>query len=328
MDGPNRLVVALVYDDLCNFEFSCAAEIFGTPRPEFEPGWYRFVTAAAEPGVLRGKFGLEIRPDAGLDQVVEAGTIVVPGWKEAAGAMEMPVRPDLIDALRTAYDRGARLLSVCSGAYVLAETGLLDGKRATTHWRYVERFRSRFPRVRWDPDVLYTDEEQVITSAGSAAGLDACLHVVRRDFGSTVANHVARRMVIQPHRDGGQAQFIERPVPAAGRDRIGIALQDMARNLQSDFQVHDLARMCAMSERTFMRQFKRKTGATPVDWLSTARVDRARELLETTAMSVELIASACGLGSATNLRHHFRRKLGISPTEYRRRFGHQGTEAA
>lgn len=323
MTDSNRLVAALVYDGLCNFEFSCAAEIFGLPRPEMGPDWYRFETVAAQPGVLRGEFGFEIRPDAGLDRLAEAGAIVVPGWN---GSLEVP--HDLIDALRKAYDRGARLVSVCSGSSVLAATGLLDGKRATTHWRYVEEFRDRYPRVEWDPDVLYVDEGQIITSAGSAAGLDACLHLVRRDFGTSVVNQVARRLVIQPHRDGGQAQFIERPVPAQSRDRLAIALQNMTSKLHLEVHVRELAQMCAMSERTFMRRFKQKTGMTPVDWLTLARVTRARELLETTELSIEIIASECGLGSATNLRHHFRRKIGVSPTEYRKRFGDQLALAA
>lgn len=323
MNLPNRLVAALVYNDLCNFEFSCAAEIFGLPRPEMGDDWYRFETIAAEPGVLRGEYGFEIRPDAGLDRLPEVGTVVVPGWR---GALE--VAPDLIKALRIAHDHGARLVSVCSGSQVLAATGLLDGKRATTHWRYVDAFRRRYPRVDWDPDVLYVDEGQIITSAGSAAGLDACLHLVRRDFGTSVVNQVARRLVIQPHRDGGQAQFIERPVPAQSRDRLAIAQQSMTRNLHLEVHVRELAKMCAMSERTFMRRFKQKTGMTPVDWLTLARVTRARELLEVTALSVEIIAAESGLGSATNLRHHFRRKVGVSPTEYRKRFGAQLALAA
>jgi AraC family transcriptional activator FtrA len=319
MVKPNHLVAALLYNDLCNFEFSCAAEIFG--RPDFEPDWYRFVTVAAEPGVLRGKFGFEIRPDATLDRLQDAGTIIIPGWKQAVDGSAKPVCPEVLQALRQAHARGARLLSVCSGSYVLAATGLLDGLRATTHWCYVDAFRRLYPKVDWDPDVLYVDQGQIITSAGSAAGLDACLHLVRRDFGTSRANQVGRRLVIQPHRDGGQAQFIERPVPPHSRDRVAIALQAMSRHLHNEFHVSDLARMCAMSARTFMRHFKQKTGMTPVDWLSVARVDRARELLETTPLSIEIIAGQCGLGTATNLRHHFRRKLGISPTEYRKRFG-------
>ena len=188
---PNRLVAALVYNGLCNFEFSCAAEVFGLPRPEFGPDWYRFATVAAEDGVLRGEFGFEIHPDAVLADLRDAGTVIVPGWKDALDATERPVRQEILDALRAAHARGARLLSVCSGAYVLAAAGLLDGKRATTHWRYIDAFRKRYPRVEWDPDVLYIDEGQIITSAGSAAGLDASLHLVRRDHGGVGVCHGA-----------------------------------------------------------------------------------------------------------------------------------------
>lgn len=318
MAPSNPLVVALVYNGLSNFEFSCAAEVFGLPRPEFEPGWYRFETAGAEPGVLKGEYGIEIRPDAGLERLRDAGTVVVTGWK---GVVDAPIPNDLIQALRLAHERGARLLSICAGSFVLAATGLLDGKRATTHWRFVDAFRRRFPRVSLDPDVLYVDEGQLVTSAGSAAGLDACLHLVRRDYGSNIANQVARRLVVQPHRDGGQAQFIERPVLTQHRDRISSALQHMSKHLHKECQLKQLAQQHAMSARTFMRRFKQKTGVTPVDWLLAARVDRARQLLEATALSVEIIASESGLGTATNLRHHFRRRLGISPTAYRKRFG-------
>lgn len=328
MSKPNRLVAALIYDDLHNFEFSCAAEVFGLPRPEFGPDWYQFMTVAAEPGPLKGKFGFELKPDGSLEELVTAGTIIVPGWQGVVGEMNRPVCPEVVDAIREAYAQGARLLSVCSGSYVLAATGLLDGKRATTHWRYIDEFRRQFPKVQWDPNVLYIDEDQIITSAGSAAGLDASLHLVRRDFGTAIANQLARRLVIQPHRDGGQAQFIERPIPTQSRDRIAIALQNMARNLHHEFHVSELAQMCAMSDRTFMRRFKQKTGITPVDWLSNARVDRARELLETTTSPIDIIASDCGLGSAANLRHHFRKKVGISPTEYRKRFSEAGYQAA
>lgn len=318
MAPSNPLVVALVCDGFSSFEFSCAAEVFGLPRPEFEPGWYRFETAGAGSGVIKGEYGLDIRPDAGLDRLSDAGTVIVIGWRDVVDAA---IPDDLVRALRLAHGRGARLLSLCAGSFVLAATGLLDGKRATTHWCFVEAFRRRFPRVYLDPNVLYVDEGQIITSAGSAAALDACLHLVRRDFGSHIATQVARRLVVQPHRDGGQAQFIERPVLTRDRDRISSALRHMSEHLHTKCQLKQLARQHAMSMRTFMRRFKQKTGVTPVDWLLAARVDRARQLLEATSLSVEIIASECGLGTATNLRHHFRRRLGISPTEYRKRFG-------
>lgn len=318
MDHPNRLVAVLIYDGLSHFEFSCAAEIFGMTRPEFVSDWYRFETVAVAQGAIQGRFGLQLEASAGLSRLSEADTVILPGWKES---MEEPIDPEIVSALRAAHSRGARLMSMCRGAHLLAASGLLNGKRAATHWRHVETFRRRFPRVEWDPGVIYIDEGQIITSAGSAAVLDACLHLVRRDFGTSIANEVAQRLVIQPHRDGEQSQRIERSVQPINRDRISIALETVARNLKTELQVSDWAQMCAMSERTFVRRFKQKTGTTLVDWLSAARIDRARELLEATDLSVELIASECGLGTATNLRHHFRRKLSVSPTEYRRRFG-------
>jgi AraC family transcriptional activator FtrA len=312
----NPLVVALVYDGLCGFEFTCAAEVFGLPRPELEPDWYRFENCAAERGTLRAQHGLRVVADGGLDRLVEAGTIIIPGWK----GIDVPVPARVLDALREAHARGARLLSICSGTFVLAATGLLDGKRATTHWRYAEALQRQYPRIAVDPAVLYVDEGQLLTSAGSAAGLDLCLHLVRRDHGPDIANQVARRLVIPPHRDGGQAQFVERPVPTRVASALSKVIDGMHRRLAAHQPIAQLAAMAAMSERSFMRHFKEATGMSPADWLISARVDRARELLEGSSLSVDAIARECGFGSAITLRHHFRRKLGTSPTAYKARF--------
>jgi AraC family transcriptional regulator, transcriptional activator FtrA len=312
----NPLVVAIAYDGLCAFEFSCAAEVFGLPRPELGPGWYRFETCAMKGRKVTGQYGLSMEVDGGLDRLAAAGTIVIPGW-QGVGA---PVPAPVIHALRTAHRHGARLLSICSGSFVLAATGLLDGKRATTHWRYAEELRRRYPRIQVDPDVLYVDEGQLLTSAGSAAGLDLCLHLVRRDYGPAVANQVARRLVIPPHRDGGQAQFLERPVDQRERGSLSALLDKITRRLGEPMRIAELARLAAMSERTFMRRFRETTGMTPADWITRMRVDRARELLECTRLSIDQIAARTGLGTATTLRHHFRRKVGVSPVEYRRQF--------
>jgi AraC family transcriptional activator FtrA len=312
----NPLVVAIAYDGLCAFEFSCAAEVFGLPRPELGPGWYRFETCAMKGRKVIGQYGLSMEVDGGLDRLAAAGTIVIPGW-QGVGA---PVPAPVIHALRTAHRHGARLLSICSGSFVLAATGLLDGKRATTHWRYAEELRRRYPRIQVDPDVLYVDEGQLLTSAGSAAGLDLCLHLVRRDYGPAVANQVARRLVIPPHRDGGQAQFLERPVDQRERGSLSALLDKITRRLGEPMRIAELARLAAMSERTFMRRFRETTGMTPADWITRMRVDRARELLECTRLSIDQIAARTGLGTATTLRHHFRRKVGVSPVEYRRQF--------
>jgi AraC family transcriptional activator FtrA len=320
----NPLVVAFVYDGLCAFEFSCAAEVFGLPRPEFGADWYRFETCSAKTGSVRGQYGMRMRADAPLHRLHSAGTIVIPGW----AGVDVPVPQELCQALREAHARGARLLSICSGAFVLAASGLLDGKRASTHWRYADALQSRYPQIRVDADVLYVDEGGVLTSAGSAAGLDLCLHLVRKDYGSAIANHVARRLVIPPHRDGGQRQFLERPVARravgegedTGRDSMAALLDKIRRRLGEPWRIGGLARLAATSERTLMRRFRAATGLSPADWITRARVDRARELLESTAMPIELVAECCGLGSPTTLRHHFRKKVGVSPADYRRRF--------
>jgi AraC family transcriptional activator FtrA len=314
--APNPLVAALVYDGLCGFEFACAAEVFGLPRPELGPGWYRFVTCAAARSPLRGQYGMRVVADAGLERLAEADTVIIPGWK----GIDVPVPAPVLDALRAAHARGARLLSICSGAFVLAATGLLDGKRASTHWRYADALQRKYPRIAVDPAVLYVDEGQLLTSAGSAAGLDLCLHLVRRDHGPDIANQVARRLVIPPHRDGGQAQFVERPVPRRETSALSKVIDTMYRQLTSHQPIAGLAAMAAMSERSFMRRFKEATGMSPADWLISARVDRARELLEGSSLSIDAIADECGFGSAITLRHHFRRKLGTSPSAYRTRF--------
>ncbi len=312
----NPLVVALVYDGLCAFEFACAAEVFGLPRPEFSPGWYRFETCSPQRRSLRGQYGMRITADEGLDRLSAAGTVIIPGWKSIDDAV--PTR--IVAALRAAHSRGARLLSICSGTFVLAATGLLDGRRATTHWRYAEGLQKRYPAIHVDPDVLYVDEGQLLTSAGSAAGLDLCLHLVRRDHGADIANQVARRLVIPPHRDGGQAQYIERPVPRRAHDVLSRLMDAMRRQIDRAFPIEELARMAAMSERTFIRRFKAATGAAPAQWLTMIRLDRARALLEQSSDTIDAIAEQTGLGTATTMRHHFRRRFDTSPSTYRKRF--------
>ena len=319
--APNPRVAVLVYEGLCAFEFSCAAEVFGLARPELTrerlgAPWYRFETCAAQRRPLRGQYGLKIQADAGLDRLARAGTVIVPGWSSS----DAPVPAAVVDALREAHTRGARLLSICSGVFALAAAGLLDGRRATTHWRYLDTLRERYPRIQIDANALYVDEGSLLTSAGSAAGLDLCLHLVRRDWGPRIANHVARRLVIAPHREGGQAQYIEQPVQRSERGALAPLLQQLRQRLAQPLTIAELARMAAMSERSFMRRFKQSTGATPADWLIQARVERARELLETTTASIDRIAGDTGFGSAITMRHHFRRKLGVSPRDYRERF--------
>ncbi|AOZ68821.1 transcriptional regulator FtrA [Rhodobacter xanthinilyticus] len=315
---PRPRVVALAYDGLCTFEFGIAAEIFGLARPEMGPNWYSFATAAIEPGPLRAQGGLTVQTDGGLDLLEGAGLILLPGWRGA----EAPIPPALLEALRPAHAAGARLASICSGAFVLAATGLLDGRAATTHWRYAEIFRARFPRVRLDPEVLYIDEGDILTSAGSAAGMDLGLHIIRRDFGPEAANSVARRLVMPAHRAGGQAQFLPRPVPRAHEgDRLAPALEALRQNLAAPPSTRALAARAGLSERTFLRRFHDATGTTPARFLAEARLTRATELLESTPAPIEAVAEAAGFASAALLRHHFHARYGLSPSAWRRRFG-------
>jgi AraC family transcriptional regulator, transcriptional activator FtrA len=314
----NPLVVAVAYDGLCTFEFGCAVEVFGLLRPEMGPGWYRFAVAGAEPDPLRAAGGITVSVDGGLDLLAQAGTVVMPGWR----GVEASVPEALCAALRTAHAGGARVLSLCSGAFVLAAAGLLEGRRATTHWRYFEALAASYPGLTLVPDVLYVDEGNVLTAAGSAAGLDLCLHLVRRDWGPQTANAVARRLVVPPHRDGGQAQCVERPVPRerAGGSRLARLLDRVRKALNEDWPVARLAAEAALSRRGLHRRFREATGVSPGTWLLAERLGRARELLESTVLTTEDVATVAGFGTAATMRHHFRRSLGTSPAAYRARF--------
>ena len=313
--GP--LVVVLAYDGLCTFEFAIAAEIFGLRRPEMGEGWYRFATAAIEPGPLRAHGGLRFEAEGGPELLERADLIIIPGWKGAS----IPVPGALADTLVRAHARGARLASICSGAFVLAATGLLDEKRAATHWRYAEALQNARPRVEVDADVLYVQEGRLFTSAGSAAGIDLMLHVVRADFGADAANAVARRLVMPAHRSGGQAQFIERPVATYRQSRLAPLLDLVRADLQRLWSVAEMAREAAMSERTFLRRFKEATAMSPGEWLIGARVEEARRLLETSDAPIEEVARLAGFGSVATLRHHFGPATNLSPRDYRERFG-------
>lgn len=296
------------------FEFSVACEVFGLGRPELGVEWYEHrLAAVTRPLVVNGGWTLDTCH--GLEAVEDADTVLVP----ACPTSELPRAA--VSALRRAYDRGARMVSFCSGAFALAEAGILDGRDATTHWMYADELIQRFPRVRFDPDVLYVDDGQVLTSAGTGAGIDLALHIVRLDHGPDVANYVARRMVVPPHREGGQAQFVYTPVPdAPHRDSISPLLEWLQENVQENVSVSDLARMAAMSPRTLARRFRDTTGTTPLRWLVHQRVTRAQQLLASTDLPVEAIATRVGMGTATNLRQHFRAATGMTPADYRRRY--------
>lgn len=313
--GP--LVVALLYDGLCTFEFGIVAEIFGLPRPEMGPRWYRFASCAIEEGPLRAHGGFSIMPNAGTDLLNQADMIVVPGWK----GTDIPAPPAVLEQLKNAYARGARLVSICSGAFVLAGTGLLDGATVTTHWRYAGALRQQFPEVLVDETSLYREANRIFTSAGSAAGIDLLIEIVRQDFGSEAANSVARRIVMPAHRNGGQAQFLERPISLRPGAEIAPLLDRVRQAVHEPWPTARLASEGRMSRRTFERRFVEATGKPPGEWLTLARVEEAKRLLLETDRSMEEVAEVVGFGSGFTLRRHFRARVKLSPTEFRRKFG-------
>ncbi|WP_336706299.1 helix-turn-helix domain-containing protein [Oerskovia sp. USHLN155] len=313
-----RTVAAVVADGLAPFEFGVVCEVFGLDRTDDGVPLVDFRVCgpvAGEP--VRTSMGASLVPDHGLDALEDADLVAIP-----ALTIRDEYPPEIVDALRAAHARGAVLLSVCSGAFLLAAAGLVDGRRITTHWRHAEDLRARFPQVDVDPDVLFVDDGDIVTSAGTAAGIDACLHIVRKEFGSAAANAIARRMVVPPQRDGGQRQYIDRPVPVCEEQSIRDVLAWMSEHLDEAQTVEDLARRAHLSTRTFARTFVAETGTTPMHWLATQRVHHARTLLEESGLDLEEIARLCGFGSAALLRHHFRRAVGVPPTDYRQTFRH------
>ena len=315
MSKPH-LVVAVAYDRLCTFEFGCTVELFGLPRPELDVAWYDFAVCAAERGPIRATGGIAVQVPHSLRLLDRADTIVIPGWRDPN---ETPP-PALLRKLRDAHDRGARLCSICSGVFVLAAAGVMRGKRATTHWKYADLLASRHPEIVVEPNALYVDEGQILTSAGSAAGLDMLVHLVRKDFGPKVANQVAQRLVIPPHREGGQAQFVPRPVAADERGRLARLLDWIRAHLAAEHTIESLAAHVSMSPRTLQREFKASTGLSPYAWLVRERIERAKDLLESSRLPAKQIAERVGMGSAESLRHHFRAQVGTAPAQYRARF--------
>jgi transcriptional regulator GlxA family with amidase domain len=297
---------------LLHFELGVAYEIFGNP-PDGVDSWYDVQLCG--PGSVRvGPFAVE--PDHGLDRLVGADTVIVP----ACADVDEPPPAELIDAVRAAHEAGGRIASLCTGAFVLGAAGLLDGRRATTHWAHTAELSARYPLAEVDPDVLYTDNGSVLTSAGKAAAVDLSLHLIHLDHGAAVANRVARRLVVPPHRSGGQAQFVATPVEVRGDHRLSHLLAWVLERLDQPLTVVDMARQANTSPRHLGRQFRAVTGQTPLQWLLTQRVRRAQELLETTDQSVEAIAVATGMGTATTLRRQFKRVVAVPPDSYRRAF--------
>ncbi|WP_155060695.1 GlxA family transcriptional regulator [Streptomyces blattellae] len=317
-------VAVAMLDGVHPFELGVVCEVFGLDRSDEGLPVYDFAVVSAEGPALRTHVpGFTVSTPYGLERLDEADLIAVPAGSDYIGRDY----PDaLLDALARATDRGARVLSVCSGVFVLGAAGLLDGRRCAVHWRQADQLARRFPRAIIEPDVLYVDEDPVITSAGTAAGIDACLHIVRKDQGPQVANAIARRMVVPPHRDGGQAQFIERPLPRSQCDTVGGVLVWMEEHLDEEVTVEQLAARAHMSPRTFARRFQQETGTTPYRWILRQRVLLAQRLLEATDETVDAIAARTGFGTAAALRHQFVRSIGTTPQAYRRTF--RGPEAA
>ena len=313
---PLRSVAVVVPERPTLFELGVVHEVFGIDRTDDGVPPIRYVACTERPGepvVL--DHGLTLTFSDGLDAAEDADLVVAP-------AHDHRVRPSeaVLDVFRQAHARGAHVLSVCTGAFLLGEAGLLDGRSCTTHWRHTDDLRDRFPAARVDPGVLFVEDDRVITSAGTAAGIDACLHHVRSQLGSAVANRIARRMVVPPQRDGGQRQYIDLPVPDCDADSLSPLLVWMKEHLAEDLPIRTLARRAAMSERTFARRFAAETGTTPGKWLLAQRLHHARELLEASDLAVETIAGRAGFGSAALLRHHFGIHVGVAPAEYRRTF--------
>lgn len=316
-ESRRRSVVALVYNGLCTFEFGIVAEIFGLSRPELNCPWYEFNSVALERGPLTAAGGLQFQATATTAKLEQADTIVIPGWR----GKDEAIPSSICHALQRAQARGVRLVSICSGVYVLAAAGLLKGKRVTTHWRYVDDFCGKYPEVIMELDSLYVADGKLLTSAGSSAGIDACLHLVRSDYGAEVANTVARRLVMHAHRQGGQRQFIEQPVPVEYEaNRLSAVLDYVRENLDRRHSVASLANRAGMSTRTFQRRFIALTAVPVGKWISDERISRACTLLETSAAPLQEVAQAVGIPSIENLQYHFRKKLQVSPGQYRKRF--------
>ncbi len=321
MPRDHNLVAALLYDGFYAFEFQLAAEVFGLDRPELGDDWYRFATCATKTTVKSNVGTVNVDVDYDLGLLNHAGLVIVPGWPR-----DKDPDPRLCQALRQANGGGCRIASICSGAFLLAHIGLLDGKRATTHWLHEQEFRERFPDVLLDPGVLYIDEGDVLTSAGSAAGLDLLLHIVRQSKGVPAANSVARRLVIPPHRDGGQRQFIETPVSAARTNSLSMLLDKVRNDLSRPWPISEMASHCAMSPRSLSRRFRKATGSSPGRWLMQQRLVFAKSLLEGSDKSLAEIAQLAGFGSLENFQRRFKSQVGTTPAAFRRTFSRPSTK--
>lgn len=309
-------VAVLISEGLGLFEFGIATEVFGLARPEFDFPWYDFNVVCAASNSVTATGGVTITADYGLDYLDHVDTIIIPSWQHARN----PETTAVTAALRAAAARNTRFLSICSGAFLLAEAGLLDGKRATTHWKHIDNFSALYPAIDIEEDSLYVDQGNIICSAGSSAGIDACMHLVRRDYGAVIANQVARRLVSHPHRIGGQKQFIPSPIQVRDKHTISMAMEWALERLSQKISVVDMASQVHMSERTFLRHFRDTTGSTPMEWLQRMRISHAQELLENSNNTVTSISEKSGYQSIETFRVAFKRVTGLSVSAYKSRF--------
>jgi AraC family transcriptional activator FtrA len=323
LKNTDHLVVALAYDGLCTFEFGCTAELFALQRPELGVNWYRFEVCSMERRPLRAAGGIRVVAPHGPKILDRADTIVIPGWRDAD---ELPPSA-LLKRIRAAYERGARLCSICSGVFVLAAAGILAGKKVTTHWRYADKLARLYPELEVDAKALYVDEGQILTSAGSAAGLDMFLHLVRRDHGARVANMVAQRLVVPAHREGGQAQYLPRPLPTDDRGRLSKLMDWVRTHPAAPHTLATLAKRASMSPRTLQRQFRETVGLAPHEWIVRERIGIAKDLLEGAGAQMNRVAEEVGFRSQESFRRHFRKITGTSPSAYRKQFSGSVTRA-
>ena len=310
-----RKIVCLALPGMAQFEFGTICEVFGVDRRDDNGPVFEFHVVAADPGSVPMSLGLSLNVSEGLEVAFDADLIAVPAynWKT--------VDPRIMEVVKAAADRGAWVLSVCSGSFVLGEAGLLNGRRSTTHWRYSDRLAKQYPLTHVDPNVLFVEDGNIVTGAGTAAGIDAALHIVRKELGAGAANIIARRMVVPPQRDGGQSQYIRTPVPVVQSDSFAGVTAWMLENLHDDLSIDQLARRAHMSARTFARRFRAEMGTTPAAWLNRQRIMRAQHLLEESDLGLEQVAQTSGFGTAAVMRHHFTKVLQTNPLAYRRTFG-------
>jgi transcriptional regulator GlxA family with amidase domain len=316
-----KKVVVIALPGMAHFEFGTLCEVFGIDRSDMGGPAFDFHVVAADPGPIPMKHGLSLSVNEDLSPAADADLIAIPAY------LWNGFDERVLQVVRDAAARGAWVLSVCSGAFVLAEAGILDGRRATTHWMYTDQLASRYPLIDVDPDVLFVESGNIVTGAGTAAGIDAALHIVRKELGAAATNVIARRMVVPPQRDGGQAQYIDSPVPECRSDSFAEVIDWMLGHLQEDLTIEQLSRKALMSTRTFARRFRAETGTTPAAWLNRQRIIRAQQQLEESDLGLEQIAQQTGFGSAAVMRHHFVKVLQTSPLAYRRTFGAQERSA-